>query len=757
MSGFRLLAIRLLEGCDIDFHRVLKPLGTIYQFYNDYEFELKNPNDINSEVINIKSKDEGSELRLYDLDDLSINISALVGKNGSGKSSIIELFFAALFVAAESDGVLETNLKSLKKQLKDLHDQKILLKERREKFEKRKLDLKKHISYLEKNKHEINIMSIVKEFDQIHGINDSLINEESQINKEQSERFSLVNEITRLNMGLKVEFYYKINRTVYRLRISYNDKKKEILLHQKLNREAKNQEKLWEPINGKDKIKFDQFFYTIAISYSHYALNSKLVGDWVNPLFHKNDSYQTPLVINPMRIEGNIDVNTENELVRQRLLLNILEDIGENKPEESLRNLAPNKTANELMLEFNEKKISSYINTKHNSSNKYPSQYFLNNLFKQYAGDNQIRANEKIAKGLKFYIEHKLIRICENYDRYDGFIVKGKFTNSDKLIDKIILDNSHVTFKLKQAINQLIYGHYPIKDINNVFVKDLDTFSSFLEIGKTKAKEFKKSPSRIELLPPSIFKQSIKLTDESDLDDLSSGEKQLIHSISSIVYHIIYINSVAENGANKDEVISYKYVNILFDEVEQYFHPELQREFISKLLDYISKMNKNHFNNIKGINMLFATHSPFILSDIPKQNILRLEDGKPSDKEFSQTFAANIHELLHNDFFLENGFMGDFAKDRINEVIDFLRNKKWINERKEIEERINENKKKKLVIEDLQIRLDIIKLQQKRIKNLSRITKLDECEKIISLVGEPVLKESLTELYNEVLKIEKKV
>ena len=39
---------------------------------------------------------------------------------------------------------------------------------------------------------------------------------------------------------------------------------------------------------------------------------------WIEALFHKNDGYRTPIVLNPFRERGNIDINVETELAEQR-------------------------------------------------------------------------------------------------------------------------------------------------------------------------------------------------------------------------------------------------------------------------------------------------------------------------------------------------------------------------------------------------------------------------------------------------------
>ena len=69
-------------------------------------------------------------------------------------------------------------------------------------------------------------------------------------------------------------------------------------------------------------------FYTIVINYSHNAYNSleyqsEIMGRykkkfWIEALFHKNDGYRTPIVLNPFRERGNIDINVETELAEQR-------------------------------------------------------------------------------------------------------------------------------------------------------------------------------------------------------------------------------------------------------------------------------------------------------------------------------------------------------------------------------------------------------------------------------------------------------
>lgn len=83
--NFRILALEVLKGCNTTHSKNLEK-NVAYKLYSNYQ--------ISSERI-VKYKED---INLYsnDLFDLYINISAIVGKNGSGKSTIVELIIKAL-------------------------------------------------------------------------------------------------------------------------------------------------------------------------------------------------------------------------------------------------------------------------------------------------------------------------------------------------------------------------------------------------------------------------------------------------------------------------------------------------------------------------------------------------------------------------------------------------------------------------------------------------------------------------------------
>lgn len=182
------------------------------------------------------------------------------------------------------------------------------------------------------------------------------------------------------------------------------------------------------------------------------------------------------------------------------------------------------------------------------------------------------------------------------------------------------------------------------------------------------------------LLPPPVYNLDIVLKKdvidgEMTFSKLSSGEKQQLLSMASTLFHV---KSVEESIA-KTKGFGYKEICLVFDEAELYFHPDYQRGFIYKMLKYLSWLGLNSSGWVKSIQIIIATHSPFILSDIPRENILFLKEGRNymdglerldrSDFEHKNTFGANYYDLLRNGFFLEDNAIGLYASEVIKRVI----------------------------------------------------------------------------------------
>ena len=537
--------------------------------------------------------------------------------------------------------------------------------------------------------------------------------------------------------GIRGELYYMINTTPYKLKIenrnvalsSYSQRAKmvdrpivvyipyntEDIFNNELSVNPYEENELY-PIEAyrSKKIRnrqvqnnlaelYKHFFYTFVSNFSSYAYNTNDFANecnsdryeelirkskkkrytieqknWLNGIFHKNDGYQTPIVLAPFRNEGNIDINTENLLARERLLSLII---------------APNSEFRTINGHLN---ITGFkLNLKHK---KYDIKYLKQNigfLRLQQKGYDDFRKsiikywsdcisidllqyrNRKFYDEAIGYLVCKTLKISKTYRQYNKFYrdhygISFKI-NHDVLYDlikRLYLDKSHITKKIRQILGYIVYGIYD----------DITNENSIIDIAKIQTKNvFSQKSSFIysidDLVPPPIFDVNICLRNNETGDDvqfetLSSGERQQVYSISSLLYHLSNINSVWFD-TNGQRVV-YDHLNVILEEIELYFHPELQRTYLKRLFDGIKQVD---MPNIKSLNICFVTHSPFVLSDIPARNILALKkDTRDTEKISLSTFGANIHEMLKNSFFLKNGSIGDYASWVITQIIESLQN-----------------------------------------------------------------------------------
>lgn len=639
-KNFKIIAIRPLAGCNRKHLKILRP-GIIYQFYNNYRFIKATPSNNNSKVIKIEVNKEPVPT-LYNIkrnhgDDLKVNISAIVGKNGSGKSSLIELLYVFLYNVSLKTGVLPE-------------------KEENEKGNRRKVG-------------RINL-------EVFYTVDGNIIKSISCSNEKY--------KITTFNHSKKDEISNDI---------SYDDLK--------------------------------NLFYTISVNYSHHALNSSDLGKWLANVFHKNDSYQTPIVINPFRDEGNIDINNEDELVKSRILSNILfnERV---KDKKGYVELLPDKVVHSLKFKLDVRKgLIDTGNIKHDKLLKDAAPIIVQNVFNVFKIAHLVESNpkEKYLQVAYNYIVRKIYSIQKKYTTFKRkqfqFIVsdsstsyKIDFKKLDNLIIEILSNKSHISFKFKQALNFIVNAKRGIIASGKyITISDLRNYVN----------ERRNQDPIINFIPPSFFKFDIKFTKGRNYDTLSSGEKQRVFSTATILYHLYNLNSVEINA----NLTKYSCINIIFDEIELYYHPEWQRQFVSNILDSVKIID---IPDIKSLNMIFVTHSPFVLSDIPSNNILYLnQDGTPAQSDrIERTFGANIHNLLEDSFFHNEGTVGSFAKNKIIRTLNWLK--------------IQANKFKKIkFFDDVDLNIKYDKFEDNK----------EYHKAIIELIDEPVVRYQLKKMYIE--------
>ncbi len=114
---------------------------------------------------------------------------------------------------------------------------------------------------------------------------------------------------------------------------------------------------------------------------------------------------------------------------------------------------------------------------------------------------------------------------------------------------------------------------------------------------------------------------------------------------------------------------------ILMDEPDQRLHPEWSRQFVHLIITAIKNLYISNYepkNKELNVQFIISTHSPFILSDIRKEDLILLNQNvKKNDlkkliveEESINTFSANIYDILNKSFFLDDT-IGEFAKKKI--------------------------------------------------------------------------------------------
>ena len=292
------------------------------------------------------------------------------------------------------------------------------------------------------------------------------------------------------------------------------------------------------------------------------------------------------------------------------------------------------------------------------------------------------------------YLVYKVLNIAGTYPayRYYGDFSKMSLcfateTGNEKgiwepfeladFIHELCNDSSHITLKLRQTVNFLT--NYSGRKVDYDLLMGHPDYDTFLTILNLKDKiDYHDLDDIMEYMPPSFFEHDIILDKYNikkekinerpiSISLLSSGELQMLFVLSSIVYHCKNILSITEKNR-----VKYRCINLLLDEIELCFHPDFQRQFLNNLITTISRMK---LNENCGFNILLSTHSPFILSDIPQQNILYLNEGEVwNNKVKINPFCANVNDILYQSFFLNKGFMGEFIRRKVLDLIEYLSN-----------------------------------------------------------------------------------
>ncbi|RBQ31801.1 hypothetical protein CRU92_06215 [Arcobacter sp. FW59] len=298
-------------------------------------------------------------------------------------------------------------------------------------------------------------------------------------------------------------------------------------------------------------------------------------------------------------------------------------------------------TLEEVLIKLLEKKSNQNIKK------------FIENL-RTINSKNRRKINEEFLiiqffiKDIFNYFEKNKNKI--KYDNFYNFIVKiivVENYNSNEVLSEIIhfYNNSKVQNYIKELI--LIKKEKLCQDPQQYYLMhvDINVILDFSDLEQNLILSLEKDNYL------DIFRYFF-LSNHNQNIEYSSGE-------------IILIDLIAKLVKFKDKLFTKSNIIFFLDEIELFLHPQWQKEYLSYFISIL-----NFIFPLKKIRIFITTHSPFILSDIPKANTIFLEKGRPFEVlNKKQTFGANIHTLLTDSFFIKNGLMGEFAKDKINSII----------------------------------------------------------------------------------------
>lgn len=234
----------------------------------------------------------------------------------------------------------------------------------------------------------------------------------------------------------------------------------------------------------------------------------------------------------------------------------------------------------------------------------------------------------------------------------DSYINVSKNSNFNYLISELLLFRGE---NLSSMLFFLLADVFSDERYHNVFISRLP-FNEKLSL-----KEFFENLGKGSLFNETDFsKMSLTRIIDGRKYSLSSGEKVILNIILNM--SLVILKSGGENL-------------FIFDEPENHLHPN----FISQLMNFINKIL--YPSNSYAV---IATHSPFIIKNLLKENIVVLKQKNNqviAEKITFNTLGANVETISQFVFGSEDFF--ELEEECIKDLINIIKNKK-INSNREV-------------------------------------------------------------------------
>jgi predicted ATP-dependent endonuclease of OLD family len=259
-------------------------------------------------------------------------------------------------------------------------------------------------------------------------------------------------------------------------------------------------------------------------------------------------------------------------------------------------------------------------------------------------GDNRRDIDIKQKQEFKYNVLKDVLRIRQ---------LKFQLTEKEDCNEEQILENkiNYLHEVLTYLYEHIKRNNFPIRIID---ITDLLVTLYSIPLNYFKNKNIIEIPSDDEFFTKNVsyLKDSYNDIFNFKFTNFSDGEFIYLNLFSSLYKYI-------EHSDLKDCIL-------LLDEPDINLHPEWSR----KLIYDVIKLVQNHKKGGK-VQIIVTSHSPFIVTDLPKENIFAFKLDKKTKNYFIANpefgFAANFYDLLTDTFFMEAS-IGEFAVKKIQSI-----------------------------------------------------------------------------------------
>ena len=420
----------------------------------------------------------------------------------------------------------------------------------------------------------------------------------------------------------------------------------------------------------------------ISIELQISLIRSSPIVDWFNRDSYRTfNSHSSPIIRNVKHVESAENVfrfiveAKNSNITKQKIFLKvnqkqlyssnspaILDELYGNDRITDIEDVLPEQLKRRLRLKVGENSISFNSRIVQNYYfRKHKIHFFIVQVLEKYLL-NLIEFLEKNGEPRK-----RIFSIIKESNRgdfnrlreVDLFYLREDYISEQFLKDKIaFLEN--IVNDLRDWSERLKY--FEEKSSRDTPFINRDDLKNLISNFKNSEKYgyFHNNSYKIEVSSASLENKDINfnfiellMVEFSDLfsvqfENLSDGEIVYFNTFSSI---FMEIRKASKDG--RDCVL-------VLDEPNLNLHPEWCRRFIDDCITLV--------NNYSAVNVQFiiATHSPYMISDVPKENVFSLEEKEKMIviKRAEKTFAANIIDILSDTFFLDYS-IGEFARKKI--------------------------------------------------------------------------------------------